>query len=111
MRPVFSRKVRDLREAKGLQQEELAHRLGVSTQSISAYENDKAVPRFKILVKLAIEAGKPVAWFFLDEESDDYELVRKSQPGHLHRAEIASVLDKIDALQYDLVKLRDSLSK
>ena len=67
MKTVFSEKVKAVRVGLGLQQEEFAHRLDVSTQMVSAYENAKSMPSFKTLGRLAEEAKQPVAWFFVDE--------------------------------------------
>lgn len=42
--------LRELREGKGLTQEQLGKRLGVSAPAVSAYENDSRRPPYAVLV-------------------------------------------------------------
>ncbi len=107
MKPIFSRKVKRLRLSLGLQQDEFAHLISVSTQMVSAYENAKSVPRFSTLMKLADKANQPIAWFFLDEEHDDYELVPK---GREKQNRIDLAITQIEAIEDQLQRLRVSLS-
>ena len=46
-------KISFYRKAKGMTQEELAQRLGVSAQAVSKWENDVACPDIQLLVPLA----------------------------------------------------------
>lgn len=46
-------RLRELREEKGMKQEELAKVINVERQSISNYENDKSCPSLENLVRLA----------------------------------------------------------
>ena len=45
--------LRDLRKEKGLTQEELAEKFGVSSRSVSRWENGNTMPELGILVELA----------------------------------------------------------
>ena len=46
-------KIRELRRAAGLRQEDLAERLGVTRQTIIAIENDKYDPSLSLAMRLA----------------------------------------------------------
>ena len=50
---MLHEQIRRLRTARGITQVELAHRLGVSKQSVSNWENDNIQPSIEMLVKLA----------------------------------------------------------
>ena len=50
---MFSTRLRELRLNKGLKQDQVAERIGVSKSCISTYENDTRQPSFEILVRLA----------------------------------------------------------
>ncbi len=49
--------IRDRRREKGLSQEELAKRCGVSRQTINAIENNKYDPTLALAFRLAVELG------------------------------------------------------
>lgn len=49
----ISRKLRELRQASGLTQKQVAERIGVTASVVSAYENDIRSPSHSTLVKLA----------------------------------------------------------
>lgn len=49
----FSRKVKELREKKGLTMEKLANELGVSKSRVNMWENNGTVPRQDVLIQLA----------------------------------------------------------
>lgn len=50
---MFGDRLKELREDKGMRQEELAEMLNVTRATISAYETNTAFPSFLILVKIA----------------------------------------------------------
>ena len=50
---ILGSKISTLRKAKGMKQEELAERLGVSPQAVSKWENDISCPDIMLLPKLA----------------------------------------------------------
>ena len=62
-------RVRELREAKGIQQKELAIDLGVSQPTVSDWESGRKVPSAKSTAKLADYFGV----------SDDYLLGRENE--------------------------------
>lgn len=46
-------RIRELRKAMGLRQEDIANELGVTRQTINAIENDKYNPTLELAMKLA----------------------------------------------------------
>ena len=56
--------IRVLRKEKGISQEDLARRCGVSRQTINAIENNKYDPTLSLAFRLARELGVPVDGLF-----------------------------------------------
>ncbi len=50
---MLNMRIRELRLARGMNQVELAKKLGVTKQSVSNWENDNIQPSIEMLVKLA----------------------------------------------------------
>ena len=59
--------VREMREAKGWSQGELARRLGVSRQTINAVETDKYDPSLPLALRMALVFDVPVPSLFIDQ--------------------------------------------
>ena len=57
-------KVKELRKARGLRQEDVAKLLGVTRQTINAIENDKYYPTLALGMKLARLLEVPVEELF-----------------------------------------------
>lgn len=50
---MFATRIKYLRQSAGINQVQLAEKLGVSKQSISNWENDNIMPSIDMLVKIA----------------------------------------------------------
>jgi len=50
---MFATRFKNLRQSKGLNQVQLAERLGVKKQSISNWENDNIMPSIEMLMRIA----------------------------------------------------------
>lgn len=74
-----SNKMRELRNKKGISQEELAEELGMKQQSIARYENNQREFKQKFLFQLAEYFGVSINEFFppidLKEEFDEYAIL------------------------------------
>lgn len=68
-------RLRKAREDAGLQQQELADRIGISRRSVSAYESDDSIPRRPVLVVWALGTGVKLHW--LQDEAPRVE----TEPG------------------------------
>ena len=55
--PVHNR-IRDLRQAAGLSQLQLAYRVGVTRQTINATEQEKCVPTLELAFRLALRSRR-----------------------------------------------------
>ena len=60
--------IRTLRRERGLSQDELAKRCGVSRQTINAIENNKYDPTLSLAFRLARELGTTVDALFAPKE-------------------------------------------
>lgn len=74
-----AKKIRQVREEKGISQKKLGMTLGLSDKAISAYEKGRTYPPIDTLAKIADELGKPIAYFLNDdsEEQDLFDRVSK----------------------------------
>ena len=57
MDKTLGMRIASLRREKGMKQDELAEKLGVSSQAVSKWENDVSCPDIMLLPKLAKELG------------------------------------------------------
>jgi len=64
-------RVKELRKAKGLTQEELAEIIGVSRQTINAIEKEKFDPSLPTAFKMSKLFEVPIELFFLFDPSQD----------------------------------------
>jgi putative transcriptional regulator len=64
-------RLRQLREAAGWSQGELARRLGVSRQTINAVETDKYDPSLPLALRMAKLFGRAVPEIFIDQWEPD----------------------------------------
>ena len=65
------RRMRLARLLRGLAQREVADESGIAENSISRYESGSRVPKAASLRMLATIYGKPVEWFYGEEQDDD----------------------------------------
>ena len=61
-------RIEEIRRAKGIRQEELAKRMGVSRQTISALENGRYNPSILLAYKIAHYFGMIIEDVFIFEE-------------------------------------------
>jgi putative transcriptional regulator len=66
-------RLKELREAKGWSQGELAQRLGVSRQTINAVETDKYDPSLPLALRMARLFGVAVTKLFVDHWEPEKE--------------------------------------
>ncbi len=91
MSSPLAKKIKQARIEAGLKQAELAYRVGISTQSISAFESGRIKPAHKYLEKIAQHTHKPL-YFFTGQK-------------------VAEALLRIDEILAELAEIRKLLSK
>ena len=64
----FQQRLSSLRKQKGISQEALAEKLGVSRQAVSKWENGEAMPETTKLPALAKVFGVSIDWLLSEEE-------------------------------------------
>lgn len=60
----FGKRIKQLRQAKELNQSQLAEELGVSTSAVSQYELEERIPRDETKIKIATFFNKKVSDIF-----------------------------------------------
>lgn len=63
-------RIKELREANGLTQQDFGKQLGVSRQTIISLENGKYNPSIKLAHDIAVKFGMPIEEVFLFEEGE-----------------------------------------
>lgn len=113
----IGKNIKKIREAKGLQQKEVALSSKVDSGNYSRIENDKSDPTLSTLVKIAKALGVPVAELFTADESfADLNSIDKSL---MEKIALIEGLDKKEKAAFFIVldafvtknKLKESLSK
>lgn len=72
-------KIRFLRNAKKLTQEEAAFKVGMTRQSISNYECGRRTPRIKDLQKIANFYGVGIEYFGVDAIDEVFDLLARAK--------------------------------
>lgn len=70
MNTTLGKRIAAMRHEKGLKQEELAEKLGVSSQAVSKWENDQTCPDISLLPKLARILGVSVDELLTGEKKE-----------------------------------------
>lgn len=80
-------KIRTLRKAKNMKQQELAEKLGVHSKHISRYENNLSKPSLEILLKLRDIFGVSLDYLVVDEDSQDFHFKDKELERYFKEAD------------------------
>ncbi len=92
MSNILGKRIQQARKEFGLTQTQLAYRMGISPQSISAFESGRIVPERKYLEKIAQFTHKPL-FFFTGEKAA--EALAKVESMLTELAELKKILEKI----------------
>jgi transcriptional regulator with XRE-family HTH domain len=74
----FAARVKEIRRARGLTQQQLAEKTGRSTNAISSLERGISLPTFETLERLAEELNAPVRDFFDADASEKADPKREA---------------------------------
>lgn len=99
------RQIRFARIARNISQEALGKRLGMSFQQIQKYEKGSNRVSCGRLFQIAVFLGKPVEWFFPDEQVDldDGEDIVTQMLALPHGLEIARAFPRLDGRDRGMV--------
>ena len=92
MEKTLGRRIADLRKEKGLKQEMIAEKMGVSSQAVSKWENDQTCPDISVLPLLAEILGVTVDKLLTGKEPTPIvQLAPQEEKDLVLRMEIAAV--------------------
>ena len=92
MEKTLGRRIADLRKEKGLKQEVIAEKMGVSSQAVSKWENDQTCPDISVLPLLAEILGVTVDKLLTGKEPTPIvQLAPQEEKDLVLRMEIAAV--------------------
>jgi transcriptional regulator with XRE-family HTH domain len=97
----LARRIRTLRERRGLTQEDFAARCGISVSFASLLERGERSPSYETLVQVAAALGVPLAELFRveeDEAAGAHRLVELVRARGLSRAEVDQLLAVAEAM-------------
>ncbi|EBF9014377.1 helix-turn-helix domain-containing protein, partial [Salmonella enterica] len=72
MNMKFEERLQKAIDDAGISQSELGRRIGVNSQTVSHWCNAGIFPRKEKLVLLPEALGKPLYWFFMNDDEDEY---------------------------------------
>lgn len=90
---ALSQRIRTARTQAHLSQATLAHAIGVSDKSVSAYEQGRSQPPFEKLKKIAQCTKRPLS-YFTEEDTNESTIVAKLQVIEQELEEIKKLLKK-----------------
>ena len=90
---ILGERIRKARIEARLSQATLAHAIGVSDKSVSAYEQGRSQPPFEKLKKIAQHTHRPLS-YFTEEETNESTIVAKLATIEQELEEIKKLLQK-----------------
>lgn len=103
MKETIGQRIARLRRAGGMSQENLAEKIGVSSQAVSKWENDQSCPDISLLPRLARLLGVTVDTL-LTGESDQVKMLQDHQ-----RKPLEEMTMRVKVLSADGDKVRVNL--
>jgi transcriptional regulator with XRE-family HTH domain len=93
----FAARLQQLLDEKDMTQVEFAKRIGISKHTITNYKSGERIPRADILLAIAEFFGKPVEWFFPDEQPSDKVVAKETRQKEkpLTISEMHDILEKL----------------
>ena len=89
-------KIREARKDAGFTQKELAEILSVDRSMVISYEKERYSIPWATLESLAKAVGKPLAWFFLEEDQD---IVTKGSNAPTPREALAVLAELVESAE------------
>ena len=86
--PAVGRRLRNLRQRRGLTQRTLARACDLSANAIGLIERGESSPSVSTLHRLALALEMPITELFVETEEQTVVLTKKSQRSQTHRGQI-----------------------
>ena len=99
----IGRRIKAIREEKGISQTKLGNLIGVSYQQIQKYENGTSALSVEKLDKIATTLTMPVSYFFEDYAKENYRTGEIKEEGKKYITNILE-FDKLNTDEKTLVK-------
>lgn len=128
--PVLCRQIRFFRERKGIEQKELAARVGIKSNAVSNWENGRTRPDIALLPKICQVLGVTIDELFdlpvpeskttftvthTSTAEDDHLLQKYRQLNKWHRSVVDAMIDKLGEVEdqelYDRITEKTAFSK
>ncbi|MCH5291161.1 MAG: helix-turn-helix transcriptional regulator [Treponema sp.] len=103
---MLNERIKDLRIARGLNQVDLAKRLGVTKQSISSWENDNVQPLIEMLVRLARTFSVSTDYLLGENSRTFLEVTGLTTMQIIHVQQIINDIAGCKNLQYSYLSLQ-----
>ncbi|QIK92046.1 transcriptional regulator [Salmonella enterica subsp. enterica serovar Adjame] len=101
----FGERLQRVLNETGITQSELGRRVGATSQSVNGWCQSGILPRKDILELLPKATGKPLYWFFMedDEESDVPERLTQGGPTDLNdrQKRLLEIFDQLPTVEQD----------
>lgn len=82
---ALGKRLKNIREARGISLSELSQRIGLPEEELKEYESDRKIPRIGILIKISKVLSINVADIFRDRPKEKaYELLKKQDREQIH---------------------------
>lgn len=107
----IGQKIKELRDLKGLSQDELSDKIGVSKSMISLYENDTNKPSNKKLLKFADFFGVSIDYFKEEVNSTKLTETGVIEENKRLMEELNEVRKELAAAQKEYIELLKKINK
>ncbi len=100
---TFGQKIQEQRKLKGLKQDELAEKLGVSAQAVSKWENDVSMPDIALLPEIANIFGITIDSLFGNEKEPEVQMVPKEKRKNINEMYLrVNIIDGGDKIRVNV---------
>jgi len=96
MADSLGKKITELRKEKGIRQEEMAEKLGVSPQAVSKWENDISCPDIMLLPQIAEMLGVSVDELLSKEPKKDTQVLPEEKRKNIDDMMFRIIVDSSD---------------
>lgn len=99
----FEERLQRAIDEAGISQSELGRRIGVNSQTVSHWCNSGIFPRKEKLILLPEALGKPLYWFFMTDEEEQYiaSITQSKTVLNPHQSALLEIFDQLPEAEQD----------